>query len=76
MLCFEKNIKQYLHLAEHVLLIIKAELFTQYNWGGFFSSQIFRSLKAEGLSYPHIFYITATLYAFWSVYVLFFDTRL
>ena len=35
-------------------------------WSGswFFSSQIFRFLKAEGLPYAHIFYITATLYAF------------
>ena len=35
-------------------------------WSGswFFSSQIFRFLKAEGLPYAHIFYITAVLYAF------------
>ena len=35
-------------------------------WSGswFFSSQIFRYLKAEGLPYAHIFYITAALYAF------------
>jgi hypothetical protein len=35
-------------------------------WSGswFFSSQIFRFLKAEGLPYAHIFYITAILYAF------------
>ena len=35
-------------------------------WSGswFFSSQIFRHLKAEGLPYAHIFYITAGLYAF------------
>lgn len=35
-------------------------------WSGswFFSSQIFRFLKAEGLPYSHIFYITAVLYAF------------
>ena len=35
-------------------------------WSGswFFSSQIFRILKAEGLPYAHIFYITAVLYAF------------
>jgi hypothetical protein len=35
-------------------------------WSGswFFSSQIFRYLKAEGLPYAYIFYITAALYAF------------
>jgi len=35
-------------------------------WSGswFFSSQIFRYLKAEGLPYAYIFYITAVLYAF------------
>lgn len=35
-------------------------------WSGswFFSSQIFRYLKQEGLPYAHIFYITAILYAF------------
>ncbi len=35
-------------------------------WSGswFFSSQIFRYLKQEGLPYAHIFYITAVLYAF------------
>ena len=35
-------------------------------WSGswFFSSQIFRFLKSEGLPYAHIFYITAVLYAF------------
>jgi hypothetical protein len=35
-------------------------------WSGswFFSSQIFRYLKSEGLPYAHIFYITAALYAF------------
>ena len=35
-------------------------------WSGswFFSSQIFRYLKAEGLPYAYIFYITAILYAF------------
>ena len=34
-------------------------------WSGswFFSSQIFRILKSEGLSYAYIFYITAALYA-------------
>ena len=34
-------------------------------WSGswFFSSQIFRYLKAEGLPYAYIFYITAVLYA-------------
>jgi hypothetical protein len=35
-------------------------------WSGswFFSSQIFRYLKAEGLPYAYIFYITAVLYGF------------
>lgn len=35
-------------------------------WSGswFFSSQIFRLLKSEGLSYAYIFYITAILYSF------------
>jgi len=35
-------------------------------WSGswFFSSQIFRHLKAEGLPYAYIFYITAVLYGF------------
>jgi len=35
-------------------------------WSGswFFSSQIFRVLKSEGLPYSYIFYITASLYAF------------
>jgi hypothetical protein len=35
-------------------------------WSGswFFSSQIFRYLKSEGLPYAYIFYITAILYAF------------
>ena len=35
-------------------------------WSGswFFSSQIFRFLKSEGLPYSYIFYITAVLYAF------------
>jgi hypothetical protein len=35
-------------------------------WSGswFFSSQIFRFLKSEGLPYAYIFYITAALYAF------------
>lgn len=35
-------------------------------WSGswFFSSQIFRYLKAEGLPYAYIFYITAFLYSF------------
>jgi len=35
-------------------------------WSGswFFSSQIFRYLKAEGLPYAYIFYITAVLYSF------------
>jgi hypothetical protein len=35
-------------------------------WSGswFFSSQIFRFLKEEGLQYSYIFYITAVLYAF------------
>jgi hypothetical protein len=35
-------------------------------WSGswFFSSQIFRYLKAEGLPYAYIFYITAALYSF------------
>jgi hypothetical protein len=35
-------------------------------WSGswFFSSQIFRYLKSEGLPYAYIFYITAALYAF------------
>ena len=35
-------------------------------WSGswFFSSQIFRFLKSEGLPYSYIFYITAALYAF------------
>ena len=35
-------------------------------WSGswFFSSQIFRYLKSEGLPYAYIFYITAVLYAF------------
>lgn len=35
-------------------------------WSGswFFSSQIFRFLKAEGLPYAYIFYITAVLYGF------------
>ena len=35
-------------------------------WSGswFFSSQIFRHLKAEGLPYAYIFYITAALYSF------------
>jgi hypothetical protein len=35
-------------------------------WSGswFFSSQIFRYLKAEGLAYAYIFYITAVLYGF------------
>lgn len=35
-------------------------------WSGswFFSSQIFRYLKAEGLPYAYIFYITAILYGF------------
>jgi len=35
-------------------------------WSGswFFSSQIFRCLKAEGLPYAYIFYITAILYGF------------
>ncbi len=35
-------------------------------WSGswFFSSQIFRYLKAEGLAYAYIFYITAVLYSF------------
>lgn len=35
-------------------------------WSGswFFSSQIFRFLKEEGLAYAHIFYITAALYTF------------
>ncbi len=35
-------------------------------WSGswYFSSQIFRFLKAEGLPYAYIFYITAALYAF------------
>ena len=35
-------------------------------WSGswFFSSQIFRFLKSEGLQYAYIFYITAVLYAF------------
>jgi len=35
-------------------------------WSGswFFSSQIFRYLKGEGLPYAYIFYITAALYAF------------
>jgi hypothetical protein len=35
-------------------------------WSGswFFSSQIFRYLKAEGLPYAYIFYITAALSAF------------
>ena len=35
-------------------------------WSGswFFSSQIFRFLKAEGLPYAYIFYITAALYSF------------
>ena len=34
-------------------------------WSGswFFSSQIFRLLKSEGLLYAQIFYITALLYA-------------
>ena len=34
-------------------------------WSGswFFSSQIFRLLKEEGLLYAHIFYITAIFYA-------------
>ena len=34
-------------------------------WSGswFFSSQIFRFLKSEGLPYAYIFYITAALYA-------------
>ena len=35
-------------------------------WSGswFFSSQIFRFLKSEGLTYAYIFYITAVLYSF------------
>ena len=35
-------------------------------WSGswFFSSQIFRCLKSEGLPYAYIFYITAVLYGF------------
>ena len=35
-------------------------------WSGswFFSSQIFRYLKSEGLPYAYIFYITAVLYSF------------
>jgi MFS family permease len=35
-------------------------------WSGswFFSSQIFRYLKSEGLPYAYIFYITAALYSF------------
>jgi len=35
-------------------------------WSGswFFSSQIFRFLKSEGLTYAYIFYITAILYGF------------
>ena len=35
-------------------------------WSGswFFSSQIFRFLKSEGLPYAYIFYITSALYAF------------
>ena len=43
-------------------------------WSGswFFSSQIFSCLKAKGLAYAYIFYITAALYAFgvWMYYFL------
>ena len=46
-------------------------------WSGswFFSSQIFRVLKDQGLPYAHIFYITALMYSFGVVmyYVLILD---